>query len=259
MIPVDVIAVLVTVVMHLFPPLLRMTAHLGTKPTPDWAIELNLFGQCCEMLTVQFGFGVRVTRAEWTEMNWLNKKKKKTCDTSSCVRISNWMTKRDPHPPPPPLPPHHIPLNQPVFKNQECSLSLFPDGILCNQSQFVLVKLPLSNLLYTYPDSALLCHTSLVRYRVWVKRRGPTYSPCSATLSGWRLWGGTPSTKSLSSKTSIRSVEHHTSHTLEIHRASSCCMLGTIFFCFLSGLWIHVQSGSPGREDGPSPWVVQCL
>lgn len=52
----------------------------------------------------------------------------------------------------------------------------------------------------------LLCPLRLVRSRVWLKRKGPTYSPCYATLSGWRLWNGTPFTKSLFSKTSIRHV-----------------------------------------------------
>lgn len=54
----------------------------------------------------------------------------------------------------------------------------------------------------------LLCPHRLVRSKLWLKRRGPTYSPCYATLSGWRSLDEMLFTKSLFSKTSIRFLHH---------------------------------------------------
>lgn len=148
--------------------------------------------------------GVMKPEWKWAELTL------KTCDSASCDRLGTEWPKRDPHPLPPP--PHTFELAS--FLNQECSFSLFPDAFLCNQSQFVFVKLPPLNSLTLLP---LLCPTRLVRFRLWLKKRGPTYSPFSATLSGWRLWGGTPSTKSLYLKTSIRFVIFHIYCVLSIY------------------------------------------
>ena len=55
----------------------------------------------------------------------------------------------------------------------------------------------------------LLCPARLVKFRVWLRRREPTYSPCYATLSGWRSWDRMPFTKSLFLRTSIRFLLDH--------------------------------------------------
>lgn len=117
--------------------------------------------------------------------------------------VDQELSKAAPSPPPPP----YKPLNQLWFLKQECSSSLFPDGVRCSQSQFVFVKLPLSDLL-THPNSV---PTRPVKSRVWRRRRGPTYCPCSAMLSGWRWGAGMPFTRSSFSKTSIRLFTHPSS------------------------------------------------
>lgn len=58
------------------------------------------------------------------------------------------------------------------FLSQECSLSLFPDGIQCDQWECVFVKLP------TLRPTALLSPIRPVKSRVWQRRRGPICSPC---------------------------------------------------------------------------------
>lgn len=110
----------------------------------------------------------------------------------------------------------------------------------------------------------LLCPTRPIKSRIWPRRRGTTYSPCYATLSGWRLWAGTPFTKSLFLKTSTRfliypDLLHLTPQT---HITSNCTLsvyMTVWLFFFLSGFWFHVQSGFTSREDGPPSRVVQCL
>lgn len=64
------------------------------------------------------------------------------------------------------------------FLSQECSLSLFPDGIQYDQWECVFVKLP------TLRPTSLLSPIRPVKSRVWQRRRGPICSPCWTTLSG---------------------------------------------------------------------------
>lgn len=95
-----------------------------------------------------------------------------------------------------PFPPRYLWTDR--FLSQECSLSLFPDGIQCNQWEHVLVELP------TLRPAALLSPIRPVKSRVWQKRRGPICCPCYTTLSGWRSWAEMPFTKNSSLKTSTR-------------------------------------------------------
>lgn len=94
-----------------------------------------------------------------------------------------------------PFPPPTTYLWTGSFLSQECSLSLFPDGIQYNQSECVFVKLP---------TATLLSPIRPVKSRVWQRRRGPICFPCYITLSGWRSWGEMPFTKNSFLKTSTR-------------------------------------------------------
>lgn len=96
----------------------------------------------------------------------------------------------------PPSPPRYLWTER--FLSQECSLSLFPDGLQHNQWERVLVELP------TLRPAPLLSPIRPVKSRVWQRRRGPICCPCYTTLSGWRSWAEMPFTKNSSSKTSTR-------------------------------------------------------
>lgn len=78
----------------------------------------------------------------------------------------------------------------------------------------------------------LLCPTRLVKFRVWLRRRGPTCCPYYTALSGWRLWDGTPFTKNSSLKTSIRSLIYFS--WLHItHKTYSMWLYDCMFVCIV--------------------------
>lgn len=80
--------------------------------------------------------------------------------------------------------------------------------------------------------------TRLVKFRVWLRRKGPTCCPYYTTLSGWRLWDGMPFTKNSSLKTSIRSLMYF--NWLHITHKPTICVYMTA--CFLCIFFRHLVS-----------------
>lgn len=133
----------------------------------------------------------------------------------------------------------------------------------CNQSESVFGKLPLSHAL---PVACVFCPTRLVKFRVWLRRRGPICCPCCTTPSGWRWWDGMPSTKSSYLKTSTRfhiiwlnyirvNQNSHFKYNVIISLTDDF----SFSFSLSLGFWFHVQSSFASWEDGPPPRMVQCL
>lgn len=94
----------------------------------------------------------------------------------------------------------------------------------------------------------LLCPHRLVRSKLWLKRRGPTYSPCYATLSGWRSLDEMLFTKSLFSKTSIRFLHHCQISLLNLNDPYNRSLFILIFvflplqaFGFMSRVALHAE------------------
>lgn len=126
------------------------------------------------------------------------------CDSLSCVKIRNWVTKKRAPTTSPPPPPHTF---EPALlfkkkKTRNAASHCFQMGSPVQPIRVYVCETAPS--LRSAALLPLLCPTRLVKFRVWRRRRGPTCSPCYTTPSGWRLWDGTPFTKNSFLKTSIR-------------------------------------------------------
>lgn len=116
-------------------------------------------------------------------------------------RDYNWVTDRESHPHP--QPPNTF--KPAIFSSSNAASHCFQMGSCATNHSLCLWSCPSQ----ICCNITLLCPARLVKFRVWPRRRGLTYSPCYAALSGWRSWDGTPFTKSLFLRTSIRFLLYH--------------------------------------------------